>query len=85
MIYSDSNIFLHSGEVFLVLLEPKIDKRKSNEILVIAHSKKLVEFFIKLGLKPGDKIKNQVTIPQRMQTVLVHSFYNSYVLMNSFH
>ena len=45
-------------------IEPKIELRKSNEMLLIIHSKKMVEFFISQGLKSGDKIKNKVTIPK---------------------
>ena len=45
-------------------VEPKIEKRKSNEILVIVHSRRLVEFLIEHGLKSGDKIKNNTSIPQ---------------------
>lgn len=44
-------------------VEPKIEKRRNNELLVIVHSKKLVEFFISQGLKPGNKTKNKVGIP----------------------
>jgi len=44
-------------------IEPKIELRKSNEMLIIVHSKKIVEFFNNQGLKYGDKIRNQVTIP----------------------
>ena len=45
-------------------VEPKIIERKNNEIMVVAHSKKLVEFFVGMGLISGDKIKNQITIPK---------------------
>jgi len=44
-------------------VEPKIDERKTNEMLVIVHSKRIVEFFVSMGIKSGNKIKNQVTIP----------------------
>lgn len=36
---------------------------KNNERFLVLSSKKLVEFLIGEGLKAGDKIKNQVTIP----------------------
>lgn len=36
---------------------------KRNERFLVLSSKELVEFFTKLGLKPGNKIKNQTTIP----------------------
>ncbi|MAE43172.1 hypothetical protein CMO93_05350 [Candidatus Woesearchaeota archaeon] len=42
----------------------KISKRKGNDLSIIVHSKKLVKFFISLGLKSGNKITNQVTIPK---------------------
>jgi len=44
-------------------IKPKIEMRKTNEMLIIVHSKEVVEFLIKMGLKSGDKIKNMVTIP----------------------
>ena len=44
-------------------IEPKIEMRKTNEMLIIVHSKEIVEFLIKMGLKTGNKIKNRVTIP----------------------
>lgn len=37
---------------------------KRNERFLNFYSKELVEFFIKQGLIPGDKIKNQLTIPK---------------------
>ncbi|MFC1704766.1 LAGLIDADG family homing endonuclease [Nanoarchaeota archaeon] len=45
-------------------VRPKIDERKSNEMLIIVHSKKLLEFLFSMGLKPGNKIKSKVSIPK---------------------
>lgn len=44
-------------------LKPKYDYRKSNEMLLICHSKNLVQFLIDIGLPSGHKIQNQVGIP----------------------
>ncbi len=38
-------------------------RSKSNERFMDIYGKKLVEFFISMGIKPGNKIKNQSTIP----------------------
>lgn len=45
-------------------IAPKIDERKSKEMLIIVHSRQLVEYLIRIGLKPGDKIESQVGIPE---------------------
>lgn len=37
---------------------------KRNERFVCLSSKELVEFLLKIGLRSGDKIKNQITIPE---------------------
>lgn len=36
---------------------------KNNERFLVFYSKELVEFMINMGLKPGNKIKNQLSIP----------------------
>ena len=33
-------------------------------MLIIVHSKRLVDFFISLGIKSGNKIKNKISIPK---------------------
>ena len=38
--------------------------KNKNTIVLIAQSKKLVDFFEKLGFKPGDKIRNKLDIPR---------------------
>lgn len=38
--------------------------QKSNARRLVVYSRELVTFFIKMGLRPGDKIKNQTTIPE---------------------
>jgi intein/homing endonuclease len=49
----------------LFKIEPKISVQASrNEIFVILHSKEVVNFLKEAGLKPGDKLKSQVGIPQ---------------------
>lgn len=45
-------------------IKAKIEERKSNEILIIVHSKQVVDYLIKLGLKAGDKIRNNISIPK---------------------
>ena len=37
--------------------------KKTNAMLIEAHSVRLIEFLEKLGFKPGNKIKNQLEIP----------------------
>jgi intein/homing endonuclease len=59
--YITKFVFILIKSLFNV--EPKIQKRIDNEILVVVHSKNLVNYLASLGLKPGNKIKNQVTIP----------------------
>jgi len=44
--------------------ESKISKRKGNDLSIIVHSRKLIEFFVRFNLKAGNKIKNQITIPK---------------------
>ena len=44
-------------------LAPKYYFQGGNQALVIYHSRKLVDFFIDMGLKPGSKKTNQTTIP----------------------
>jgi len=36
----------------------------ANELMVIVHSRKLVDYCTRMGLKPGNKIANQTTIPE---------------------
>ena len=44
-------------------VEPKFHKKKnSNTYYIIVHSKLIVDYFKEMGLKPGNKIKNQSTI-----------------------
>ncbi len=50
------------NELFDVEIKEKISKKNNGRFLVIS-SKQLVNFFIENGLKSGDKIRNQVTIP----------------------
>lgn len=48
----------------LFSIQPKfLYQKQSNELFVILHSKKVIEFFKKMGLTPGDKIKNRLNIP----------------------
>ncbi len=48
----------------LFTIKVRISKRKNQNTLVLAaNGKKLVEFLESRGFKPGDKIKNQLTIP----------------------
>lgn len=42
----------------------EITNPKHNERFLVIYSKQLVEFFISMGIFPGDKIKNQSTIPK---------------------
>lgn len=51
------------GEKLFNIKGKEILRPKNNERFLAFNSKKLVEFFISMGLKPGDKIKNQTTIP----------------------
>jgi len=49
---------------YLFDLDSKIFKHRThNELLVIINSKKVVEFLTSIGMSTGNKIKNQVTIP----------------------
>lgn len=46
-------------------VKTKLYKQKnSNELMVIMHSKLIVKYLGAMGLKPGNKIKNQDTIPK---------------------
>ncbi|MFH2028500.1 MAG: LAGLIDADG family homing endonuclease, partial [Nanoarchaeota archaeon] len=48
----------------LFAVDPKIQNLpKNNETFVTIYSKKLVEFLNSIGLKSGDKIRNQIGIP----------------------
>ncbi len=48
----------------LFSIQPKfLYQKQSNELFVILHSKKIIEFFKKMGLTPGNKIKNRLNIP----------------------
>lgn len=50
-------------------MEPKFYKSKSaNCIYLILYGLRLIEFFTKMGLKPGNKIKNKITIPKWIWT-----------------
>lgn len=41
----------------------EIKRPETNERFLDIYSKKLIEFFVSMGIKPGNKIKNQSTIP----------------------
>ena len=60
--YHLNRVSLLFKELFGVKVKEKISKKNNGRFLVVS-SKQLVNFFIENGLKSGDKIKNQVTIP----------------------
>lgn len=45
-------------------VQPKLEKVYANRLSLVVHSKSLVAYFTSQGLKPGNKIDNQVTIPE---------------------
>lgn len=45
-------------------VQPKLEKVCANRLSLVVHSKNLVDYLTTLGLKPGNKIGNQVTIPE---------------------
>lgn len=45
-------------------VQPKLEKIRANRLSLVVHSKNLVDYFIASGLKAGNKIDNQVTIPE---------------------
>ena len=47
----------------LFKIEPKVKLFKNSAIYICIDSKELVEFVIRIGLKPGNKVLNQVGIP----------------------
>jgi len=48
----------------LFSIEPKLQELpKVNELFVVLYSKNVISFLDFMGLKPGHKIKNQITIP----------------------
>lgn len=50
------------GDLFEIKVKEKLPPKKNARHLIIS-SRQLVDFLISQGLKSGDKIKNQVTIP----------------------
>lgn len=51
------------GKKIFNLKIKEIHHAQNNERFLVIYSKQLIEFLMSLGLLPGDKIKNQTTIP----------------------
>ena len=51
-----SVLFINSGGETTMDTRKENEERKTNEMLIIVHSKRLVDFLIGLGLKSGNKM-----------------------------
>src|SRR3989344_1697377 len=61
----DYHLYLKKiGQELFNLKSKEIFNKHHNERFLDFYSKELVEFFIDMGIKPGNKIKNQSTIPK---------------------
>lgn len=58
------NYLKNLGEEIFNLKGKEIKRPKNNERFLEFTSKKLIELFISIGINPGNKIKNQSTIPK---------------------